>query len=1551
MSDPAMLWLALLPYWTGEAAEVAGFPVPGSPATPFGERLSTFIADAEQQRRAQRSGALRPERMAMVEFWSPPDRQADELRAAVAELGGPAVVAQARLIADRLAEAVLDLPFAPVMEYWVEIARADREHRPDLAFLGMVRSLCRTDQRTAAADLITAAETAEPIAAVPLRDAIDAAHRLLHLANRRSDDAKALRDFQPRPEWAAALRDLLRRDDGTAWAMHLVGPGGTGKTSFIRYVTAGGFTRENGLTRIAAARVDFDHVSPAYPAGSPAQLLVELADELAAEADDAAGEQALMDCYAAARSANASGGPVDEAVRCFAALLTALGRPVLLMLDTCEELSRLDPADAPDAAVDMMFDLLGRVHAAVPGVRVLLSGRRRLHPRQPEWHGMTILPARGFRQAEALTFLTRPDGSDRMTPDLVELVLELSPERGEPDPRERRFSPYDLALYRQWWVAEKSITADALRDSGRLAYVEARIVKRLSPELLACLPAVALLGRFDEFMLAPALPAGTDAAAVLAELARQDWTDTDTDPASGSLILDVDEELRRALLDWCRSHEETRLWRARETLVVELAEQIRTRELGEISTAQLLCTLRLARPAGAVVLWEQVEGRTTEPADWRWIERVCPRLLGVIAEPPGVPEGDDGLAGNVLLGAAVRATALAAAARTGRELDRAGEWRAIRASLSGRAGDVADRLDIRAGLGEIAAGELPERLGDVTVLLRRAARFPGKLDGGVAAAIEAVADGNPAEAGRSELVASVREWQTITADPVVDATLRVCLARLDGDRCPLRTTDERAVRRTATHRSRWADWLAPPSGLLRLYLFQARQAHENGGPLLALPLPAWEAEAQAHRGWVDADRLLSQCLALRLGHGTVPAEHLERMLSYATARLRDPARLRLHTSIRPLFVTVSHGLFMLGAPHRARLLLEQRLAAIRQARAAGWRIEAGAARAALIDLARRMRDRAVMYAVADEDRAGRAWIAAALIDGDPPPRDTPEDGASPWRWHRRWQATSVNPGSGLALVPEPPDLTAAGDDPLLAGLLSGDAAEVAAVGGGPGTARLTAWSLTHERGLPQPSGDDVLTTVRPLLAAARPEELGRLGKALLDRVPPLCVALIALELGEQRALRDPRGAYALLELAAACAEARNPVLALQAVTLRALALVHTGEPPARAAAKAAVLSLNTAYERMREHLPAPEELPEWASLVEADTSPPAWAGWLARIRVAVAGLARARGLPGPVAPARADGSVELYPAAFGVHAPRELTETAATELTPVPRVGWRVQLAWVRKAVRAAVNPRITFRITPRSRQLTISVDGVPADWLATGGGTGDGSLRRRILTPRASGTVELGPGDEVPDLPPSMREAFRAPGKSRLVTRLLVNPSDQVRFWEAEIMDRLGVAPRETAAGWYRPWNRTGEPPHRPGPQRVVRLVGEPVRTRAVFQTGPPEVTRRTPEEIAALGADLIVLQVAVTAESAGGAPVRDVDALRFAVRCMDAGTRNVLLATESTATVQQWIAERSAALDARGTAPTPLELVDLARDLRCELAGDSAQHAVLFLTEGEDA
>src|SRR5262249_48862041 len=183
----------------------------------------------------------------------------------------------------------------------------------------------------------------------------------------------------------AAVESLVWAE-GPFWALHLLGVGGVGKTMLVRYVASGRFASDRQRPVLPVARVDFDHLDPRYPEQRPAELLLALGGDLAGFAVARSADRSLRrlnDAVAVLHESLATGPTaapqpqlLTQAIDAFVKFLNELQRPPLLVLDTCEELAKLHVPGVTAPTVERTFEILERIHAKLPSVRVLVAGRR-----------------------------------------------------------------------------------------------------------------------------------------------------------------------------------------------------------------------------------------------------------------------------------------------------------------------------------------------------------------------------------------------------------------------------------------------------------------------------------------------------------------------------------------------------------------------------------------------------------------------------------------------------------------------------------------------------------------------------------------------------------------------------------------------------------------------------------------------------------------------------------------------------------------------------------------------------------------------------------------------------------------------------------------------------------------------------------------------------------------------------------------------------------------------------------------------------------------------
>lgn len=536
--------------------------------------------------------------------------------------------------------------------------------------------------------------------------------RQLEQAYRRSMDERHLSGFLERRSQRAACEDLLASGQ-TSWALHLLGVGGMGKTMLIRYLAAR-LAPERGLL---VSRVDFDYLTPDYPVRRPGQLLLALADGLLAYGTGSRFEDVLKEFQI--RTARLHGeldvhpspaDPLENLHRpAFAELLSAFCdlirvlpvKPVLFILDTCEELAKLQPDGAFLPGVEATFEILERIQQNLardsqdPALRVVFAGRRLLCPAGDGWEAgapmagtlrpyLRLHEIRGFDEAEAQQFLKvckRPDpktGRGPMSDSLAQAIMERSREMPLPPgqrervvrkierqaPEEVGYNPFKLNLYADWWLEKPDLDESKIRDDPDDPYVEHRIVRRLQPGLRETLPYLVLVRRWDEALLERLFRRGPEATADLyRELGQLEWTDYQ--PYLGS-CLGINENQLPGLEQFIWSRE----WNQRTRVVGDqlsraLAELIRDTPLREIVPEYFEAALALLPPDQAALLWEEMEERLPREADAKWTQDITALILGERGRLRGP------------LRASVSATQILALQRTQPEFDAFERWREI----------------------------------------------------------------------------------------------------------------------------------------------------------------------------------------------------------------------------------------------------------------------------------------------------------------------------------------------------------------------------------------------------------------------------------------------------------------------------------------------------------------------------------------------------------------------------------------------------------------------------------------------------------------------------------------------------------------------------------------------------------------------------------------------------------------------------------------------------------------------------------------------------------
>jgi hypothetical protein len=1293
LDEVSLRWLALVPQWTGRLAEHCQFPTPKGPVPWIDDAVAAGVCQRQllpdEEDDASGPG---PSDWPQVRFWMPDIERGETLGGS---RGRTALRSLAADIGARIQTAPGDIERDPGLDRWADLAvRAPQDPRIGDSLMASVSNAITAGRMSEALDWVYAAEALGPVLGEDMASAAARAKRLINLEYRRRLDARFVERYLRRDGQRDAVEQLLSSQD-KPWALHFVGMGGVGKTMLIRYL-GGGFAADGG-ENIVTTRVDFDHISPRYPVEEPGQLLRELAGGLAGhlvKGDQVSAYQHFMKCADVLDrlTANSPGrggvgsAEFEIALGSFAALVRTIEQPVVLILDTCEELAKLYPTGGPVPSIEQTFQILERLHAKVEGIRVILAGRRLLAAEYSNWRlppdaqhqawavslakrdYLELFEVRGFTETEARRFLADiRRGEHPMSRGVENAILRMAPDSGRvagvaspvPDAvaseTEPLYNPFELALYADWFEESGGTLTAAQIESGDLdAYVRGRILRRLpdDPPVKGVLPTIAILGRVDLHIVRTVLAVpDVTADRAFRTLSEQEWMGTRAAEESGVTVLEVQPTVLRRLEAYFGRPDRVHLRDASaEALRRELPRLLERRPLDAAAVEHVAAAMRILPSADALSLWDKLVTRIRRGDEWAWAASACARLLA---------EDASAKTRWPVLDAAVRAVYIGTLRRRDPAYDAAQDWAFVAAAACDYPGDeMCSALADRAALG-IAADDARHRgrfaqledRGAFTGAWSRALTASGddqRLAAALATAeafLDAGAD-NPS--GTLLPVEDVRKLADRTADgtdPVLAVFAQLVVARTEL-RAGLDTSGfQRAeqLARSASWGTPPVDWALPRSARARILLLWLHAT--VGAPQSAPPpeaLPRWIDEALGLDD-IEHERLASAVLLRLLADGPVDHGTVE-VLDKAVRRLAPLTPLcPAHLETLPLAASVIRAWVALGEPDAARQL-------IRAWEESSPTVERDAAttaqvRLATVYLVRRMRWRGLrdslvltLAASGSPEEMLAGWATQVLLG------NTTGEGIgekSPQAADIRWRTAAVLNDQNASAVFKVivPHLGGTGADPVLAAHLDVDRDEAERLGRRIGrsvsfpaaTAEATGPESTIERRLQTGAGSP---------AAARELRAIQLRRWALtsDEWPDQDVAAhdwaeTALEEGELLALRLPGRGKRLLDLAARLFEQAGDLPAATIASIRSvIASYHRGDA---AAARQTLVQLKRRYDRLRalsgSDLPAWGLLIDWAGDLPKDaTVGGAWDGWLTRL---AAGIARGAGerveLPDP----------------------------------------------------------------------------------------------------------------------------------------------------------------------------------------------------------------------------------------------------------------------------------------------------------------------------------
>ncbi|MEP7120927.1 MAG: ATP-binding protein [Byssovorax sp.] len=941
--DPAALaWMVLVPSWTEELARACEFPA--NVPSLFPELCRVGLCARSKHA-----------------FWMPDAERAQTSAFLLATFPRELFDEHADRIARGLLGPARDL-LTPPLARWADLASRSFEGPAHLRT--QVREALHRGEAGDALGWLDSARYLEGLVSARYGVEITLSQRRIELIYRLGQDRRHLESFLARPEQNAAIERLLA-PDSPCWALHLLGMGGVGKTMLLRHVTVTQADRQQAIV----ARVDFDHLNPDFPVRRPGQLLAALAEELSSQLDGGRQQSLLTSFHGYVAELNeqlSAEPPPDDPLGnlrhplfsrilgAFADLLRSLPRRPLFILDTCEELAKIDPVSAMIPGVEAMLYMLELLHVLVPELRVLLAGRRLLAQggggwtvdlerlgrdtrRLPERRSFLALHVlRGFSASEVDAYLAAQNVT--LTGDARAALLAQCPDAGglaglasiaNPDDSPR-YNPFDVALYTGW------IQADPELDLARIArfdtdpYVELRILRRLeSDDLRDAMPALTLLRRFDRGALALLFPGDQSRIDRLYRLlGEQEWTDYQADGSGGAL------EINRALSPRITAYFEHPMRRdaldaARAKLAPLLADLLRATPLQDCRIETIDAALRAAPAAEGAALWADLERRIALGSAFSWAVRVAGRLLG------------DGAAAAIEgpLRVAIQATHTSAITHEQSTIDLHAAWEEIdRGALKYPDDARMASLHLRAVAGQIAASRVTRKAPSrekIDELIRLFGEpepddefLADQRFAAFAAAVDATLD-TGAEVSIPSLVTRFRNLRRVPSSLVAFVTL------LDARRSVRTAKTDRATAlfdaalqianppHVDTELTGYLDWTPPANLADRVRLERERSvvAPERTDEDLRAQL----ADVTKRPWSIDAERWVAAMIFRRLARGLVPGDIVNDVLQHETYDAARVPTCEAHRATPRLLIAATHAIAAAGNPARALALLDARL--------------------------------------------------------------------------------------------------------------------------------------------------------------------------------------------------------------------------------------------------------------------------------------------------------------------------------------------------------------------------------------------------------------------------------------------------------------------------------------------------------------------------------------------------------------------------------------------------------------------------------------------------
>lgn len=1257
-------------------------------------------------------------------FWMP-DAVRTEVLSMFSQNDSTFLMSMLQEISQPILQAQQNIPIPPAIIRWAEIAAQAEEGTEAVAYWldEKIERLVDAGDTGLALAWISTATMLLPILQGELAMSVLLGQRRVEMAYRQVQDQRHLQYFLQRPEQIDVFFKNLMVSPQTAdskqespWALHYVGIGGIGKTTLLRYITAR-LTKD----KIPVSRVDFDFLNPDYPSRRPGQLLIELAKELQSYGKSRQHEtlfrtfqQQVVHFHEVLSSQPAPANPLANihhpefisVIQAFIGFLKSLTQPVVLILDTCEELAKFQPRGVSPPNIEATFDILERIHDQISTIRVVFAGRRLLVQQGANWEideqhlqeGQSFLRTKksylllheiqGFTEKEALDFLTMSKKLD-ISPDLQQAILQWSPDPGmsshirwntivvtatSTTPPAQRYNPFDVALYANWIQEDATVTAQRINEGTIDPYIEQRIVQRVrQPHVAALLPAVTLLQRFNKDMLRLAFD-GDDVALdeAFRDLGNLEWIEYH--PEDKTTFLEIDRNLYPRLLAYYQhSDQNTLLASTRHRLRPALFDLVSRAPLDQLYIEYVEAALRLLQPEDSAELWDIVTQRLLQAGDWSKLRTITRRILDdsttsgsnartTTLSPLATDTSIIGIHHRAR--AAVRATFIAVLLHDQPEMRVDSYWNEVAHYADADPNPlVAQWLFQRAIIGTIATIRITRELPlheQLLLLWQIVQQFPRLSEGeqisnswyteqlaaSLCAALDALLEFTMSSntSNTYKIVPAPRlvaDWATVLRKYQFSKELQAFATMLAGRAMILHEHwDEAdalfrqanaALPKNEVRLQRWADWRIPDSLHDRVRLEIVRALPRHRFSLSSETLLHWQQEAISRLSTIDADRLVSYILTLRLAHGIVPKAELDTIAIHDVYHSQRQPACKAHRDIYPLFASRATALLAAGESTAALRIVNERIEAVAKT---GLDLEntVQTAEHTKARILRRMRAAKsepvfVERLAFAKDMGDRIVIWPAIALGYPPNQrliPSAPNTDNLFHIHDWWRNSSANKVTAALLQDSVSALQPQRFTTFVEGSLTLDVCEAQLIEGKKPKEHITeqfdfnVWLAhypTHiERGFR-------LWLRSIALQRAVPGGSKEIQNEWADRVGAHRIAELALREGEVLALRLPQNAEYLLNLAYQLfRKAGDPIGTFIASLCSTIAYIRAGIPINDNTRQTLKNRLKEAYESLP-HLSDLEWIP-WNDLlhnhlkrinVQSDGNGMLWQGWLERL--------------------------------------------------------------------------------------------------------------------------------------------------------------------------------------------------------------------------------------------------------------------------------------------------------------------------------------------------